>query len=102
MFELVDQAIVVRVDAAQELAAGQTAAEHVDCYDDLIRCAESIPAPASLHRYHETITAALKSQRAVIHSLHRQMVLNAQALTLESSPGVRKSSAPKQPTSTLP
>ena len=43
MFKLVDQAIVVRVDAGAELVAGQSAAEHLVAYDELIRCAASIP-----------------------------------------------------------
>ena len=92
MFKLVDQAIVVRVDAGAELVAGQSAAEHLVAYDELIRCAESIPAPASLQKYHEKIAAALAAQRAVIQTLHRQAVLGTRAMNLDTMPGVRISS----------
>lgn len=93
MFDLMDQSIVVRVNALSELSAGRSAAEHLAAYDELIQCAEAIPAPDMLEQYHEAIRAALATQRGVVQSLHRQTVLGTTEGSIHSTPGVRKSSA---------
>jgi hypothetical protein len=92
LFALVDEAIVVRVDATRRLAAGHPVAKHIFAYDEIIDCTTLIPAPKRLQKYHETVRKALVAQRSAIQSQHRQTVLGATTLQLKTQPAVQRSS----------
>ncbi len=82
VFDAIDEAIVIRVDALQGLLNGGSTQElaatagHYAAYDELIDFVGQIPSPSGLRRYHELVVSAMTDQAAALREMHRQAVIS--------------------------
>jgi len=72
MFEILDAAVVARVEAAAALGQGLPSAEHVAVLERLTRFACSFDAPPALRPYHKYVVDALARQEKFFSDWRRE------------------------------
>jgi hypothetical protein len=72
MFDVIDTAVLARVEATAAIRNGSSAAEHVDALNQLTKFTCSFDAPPTLRPYHRLITDALSRQAAFYGDWQRE------------------------------
>ena len=94
VFEVLDQAVRVRVAGQQAFSSQQFDSANIDVeFDRLITFVRAMPAPKKLDSYHQNILSALSSQRQFFDDWKSQGDRFAFVQQVGNHPGVRASSA---------
>jgi hypothetical protein len=94
VFEVLDQAVRVRVAGQQAFASRQFDSANIDAeFDRLITFVRAMPAPKALVSYHQDILSGLSSERQFFDDWKSQGDRFEFAQQVENHPGVRAASA---------
>ena len=94
IFEVIDEAVTVRVAGLQKFSAGQfDSSDPVAQYDQLIEFVRSMPVPRTLAAYHRKVLDGLKGQRQFFADWKSEREQFRFARQIGDRPGVRRASA---------